>query len=491
MCVEVFLKKEVCGGLEMEFVCPTEGEFFVYGLTYFILGIAIFIHFRHMDNYIAKKLWLLSAFAVIKGVAEWQHLFYPLLMDQLSLEVLNVNLGHRFLVSLSYSCLLAFGIEAIGILTDHFKYYRLLFVVMISFWFLYVFNLPNSFMAGNIVEWSLNIENASKYFLALPGGLISGIVFLKVSNLLSGNKYKKSKISSRILAFAIVCYGLVVSLYSFPSSSFPANVINRVTISSVIAFKGEQIEIFLGIVILFSFISIMMEIKEHNREKQLFLSKQELLQRERDRISRELHDGIIQSIYAITLQLEHAKFISSSSGKDELAQQLEKTKNQLTEIISELRQYIYNNNVINFRFENLSEGIENLIDEFQNISGIKVDYIFNDETGSKLNKDIVCNLYFVIKEALVNILKHSEADEVILEVNKTSKDLNLSIVDNGIGIEKLSDLQKDHKGLGLKNIEKRVKNLGGTFEISGDNGTKIELNIPLRREFYGRKDFAC
>ena len=86
------------------------------------------------------------------------------------------------------------------------------------------------------------------------------------------------------------------------------------------------------------------------------------------------------------------------------------------------------------------------------------------------------NLFLVVKEALHNVLKHSQADQVSVAVQLTNKDIRLDITDNGQG---LPTEQLAH-GNGLRNMEKRMQAIGGTFHITSHEGTRVHLVYSYR-----------
>jgi len=99
------------------------------------------------------------------------------------------------------------------------------------------------------------------------------------------------------------------------------------------------------------------------------------------------------------------------------------------------------------------------------------DYIPEKE----LNGDKRRNLFLCVKETLNNMLKHSKATELIIDIT-VSEILTIKIYDNGVGI----DLQKLRQfGTGLQNIDRRMKSISGEFTIENNKGTITTLNLPL------------
>ena len=122
------------------------------------------------------------------------------------------------------------------------------------------------------------------------------------------------------------------------------------------------------------------------------------------------------------------------------------------------------------------------IGEFKERTQIDVDY-----TIPKLNKryplDIEISLYRIIQEALTNIVKHSSADKVKINISESNKIVSINIKDNGKGflVEKAFNPETRGISFGILGMRERVRNLGGDFNIKSEInlGTQLELSIPI------------
>jgi len=96
--------------------------------------------------------------------------------------------------------------------------------------------------------------------------------------------------------------------------------------------------------------------------------------------------------------------------------------------------------------------------------------IFHEISGDKRR-----NVFLCVKETLNNVLKHSKASRLTIDIEANHK-LKIKIADNGVGIEQ----EKIRRfGNGLKNIERRMKGIGGSYTISNNSGTETKLEMPL------------
>lgn len=203
------------------------------------------------------------------------------------------------------------------------------------------------------------------------------------------------------------------------------------------------------------------------------LKKGNVIDKERLRISQDLHDHIGASLTRINLLCELGKRNKSGEILDKISQttlDVIKTMDEIVWVISP------QNDLLN----NLVDYIIQYANEFFDGSGIKCRFnlpaIFPDEY---VRHELRHNIFLTIKEALNNILKHSEADEVNLYINLINDLLEVEISDNGKGFDRS---KSEKNGNGLNNMGKRITDLGGMYEISSkqNGGTKIKFMVSIK-----------
>lgn len=211
-------------------------------------------------------------------------------------------------------------------------------------------------------------------------------------------------------------------------------------------------------------------------EKQSYETKLAVLdarQKERNRISADMHDELGAGITAIRLYSELAK---SKPHKDVMPE-IEKISSSANELLNSMNTIIWAMSSSNDSLENMIAYIRSYALEYFENSGIscKVDIaegIPNIEVSGAIRK----NVFMVVKESLNNILKHSKATEVNISLKKMEDGLSLYIHDNGIGI----DMEKIRRfGNGLKNMQHRMKEMNIDFNIENSNGTLIILHYAI------------
>lgn len=199
---------------------------------------------------------------------------------------------------------------------------------------------------------------------------------------------------------------------------------------------------------------------------------------ERARIARELHDSIGQSIALLTMQVRGSADASGGhlGTKHISLQELKDRLQALGVQVSHLSHQIHSSAL---EYLGLQEAIEGLCAEFSDQYAVKVDFVCAD-IPRKLDEALALGFFRVTQEALHNIIKHSHAKTV--QVNLTSDDtrLVLEILDDGVGFN--ADHGRDQPGLGLVSMRERIYLLGGDFAVisSPGAGTAIHAKAPLR-----------
>jgi len=202
---------------------------------------------------------------------------------------------------------------------------------------------------------------------------------------------------------------------------------------------------------------------------------------ERERIGMDLHDGIIQSIYAVGLALDYARMEVDSNPAKALLK-LEQAIEGLNSTIRDIRTYIMDLRPRQFRGENLKESLQRLIDETQANTRLNIS-LTGPENGVLVLPTPTAKAFFHIsQEALANIAKHAQAHQVKIDLWTASGRVMLEISDDGVGFNP----QKMHMALGhgLANMVTRAHKVGGDIEINSEpgKGTSILAWAPVNQD---------
>jgi signal transduction histidine kinase len=190
---------------------------------------------------------------------------------------------------------------------------------------------------------------------------------------------------------------------------------------------------------------------------------------EKERLSRELHDGIGQMFVALKLKLENIDF-----AKSKYEGQIEEIKLGIDETIDEIRRISNNLMPSVLSSFGLNLAVNTLVKQLNAIS--KINFTFESDIKEISDKKTTIYLFRIIQESLNNILKHSKAKNAELKLFQNLNNYSLIISDDGIGFND----EQNISGNGLYNIKERVNSLGGkiNIETSETNGTLIIINIP-------------
>ncbi len=201
---------------------------------------------------------------------------------------------------------------------------------------------------------------------------------------------------------------------------------------------------------------------------------------ERQRIGMDLHDGVIQSIYAVGLNLEECSE-EVFNQPQEVRARLDGAINNLNQVIKDIRSYIFDLRPRALDSSNLPDALSALIRELRVNSLIEASLVVDGsrDLSSRLREEQVTNVFHIAQEALANVQKHAHASTVEARLTARNGLLRLAITDNGIGFAPGRGTDPGHRG--LRNMAERAQSLGGRCSIqsSPGQGTSVEVEIPV------------
>jgi signal transduction histidine kinase len=197
---------------------------------------------------------------------------------------------------------------------------------------------------------------------------------------------------------------------------------------------------------------------------------------ERERISQDLHDGIIQNIYAVGLSLEEVPDLVRDD-PDEVERRVERAIDSLHLTIRDIRNFIFGLRPELLSGASLTNGLIAIVEEFRHNSMVDVEL----QAGAmdvEPDVTVTAHLLGVVNEALSNIARHSGASRAMVWVNVgPDGSLQLRVEDNGRGFDPAEGASLGHQG--LANMRSRAATVGATMDIESDaTGTRIEIHRP-------------
>jgi signal transduction histidine kinase len=208
---------------------------------------------------------------------------------------------------------------------------------------------------------------------------------------------------------------------------------------------------------------------------------------ERERIGRDLHDGIIQSIYAVGLSLEDVPDLMADEPEVAKAR-VERAIDSLDQSIRDIRNFIFGLRPELLEQAGLVGGLAALADEFRVNSMVDIDLDTASVDESDLPAEVVAQLLSIAREALSNIARHSKATQGRVNIEARGDIVELTISDNGVGFDQSKPRSAGHQG--LVNMSARAASIGGHLEVRSESGagTRIIVSAPRREPSSGVAD---
>ncbi|HEY9468096.1 MAG TPA: histidine kinase, partial [Propionibacteriaceae bacterium] len=190
---------------------------------------------------------------------------------------------------------------------------------------------------------------------------------------------------------------------------------------------------------------------------------------DRDRIARDLHDHVIQRLFAAGLSLQS----TAGTVDDRAKQRLMRTIEELDETIKQIRTTIF------ALHEDSSPSLRGtalaVVDQLTPLLPVRPNLVFAGPLDTVADDAIITDVEAVLRESLINVSKHAHATEIRIRVQADENRLELTVIDNGIG------LGESTRRSGLANLNRRAERRGGYLDAgsSPDGGLRLQWSIPI------------
>jgi signal transduction histidine kinase len=296
----------------------------------------------------------------------------------------------------------------------------------------------------------------------------------------------------RIAGVGFLLYALVEGLLAPPLNVFPANWVNSQTIYNAIGVPVGILRAIVGTLITVFFLRAIEVFRIEADRLAQALEREQSLGAERERISRDLHDGTIQSIYAAGLVLDGVRqSIDGVAASQHLSEpdsemlgqarvQLDQVMTALNKTIQGIRSYIYDLRA-STADEDMARGLVQIVGEFRNRTGLQTRWHTEGTPTLKLTGEKRQQVYQIVREALSNIARHAGATQVSVDLRYDGCDggeraICLRISDNGTG----KVPAQGQVGRGLRNMRERAQLLGATLDVEGSVGKGTVVTLVIR-----------
>jgi signal transduction histidine kinase len=225
---------------------------------------------------------------------------------------------------------------------------------------------------------------------------------------------------------------------------------------------------------------LLRERDERQRTEQDLLFNRQLLSQaleEKIRLGHDLHDGIIQSLYAAGLTLEAARALVATAPA-EADRRLEQTREAINATIRDVRGYISGLTPERLVRSGFKQALASLTDELCAGRDVSCDLRIDDDAAALLTLEQTREVVQIAREAVSNGLRHGQAKAISLRLHMGDHAVCLLVQDNGAGYD---PAQRESRGHGLDNMEARAERLGGSLRVESQlgAGTRIVLTLPV------------
>lgn len=450
--------------------------YLIYGFAFINMGI---FSIQGKDDKLTnlplvKSLKYLGYFGISHGITEWITMVE--ILDIYPDLYIFLFIIKYFLKAVSFTYLMVFGISLLPLRHKHKKVARKIPTILFLAWLtgfilLYAYYGPDYL----IINPKYNII-VLRYIMSLSGGIISAIALYLNAKTIERRKSNSMARRYKALACIFLIYGLLDGLIVKKVNFFPANIINDQMFFNIFRFPIQILKATVGITINILLVKVIDTFGWEQREKLYRLEKRRIASEERRKLGLEIHDSIIQSLYAAGLKVE---YLIKNKSEDNVEPMLKEIKIDLNNTIEKTREFLSSSTLEIVEMEDLNYSLQQLVDKFSENQDIPIVFISNTSPTNYgyLSPEKSTQIYYIVQEAISNVIKHSKATSAEVLLESKYDYLYIRIIDNGLGISMNGmDIEKH---FGISSMEERTKRIGGMLNIDKiANGTKVEIIIP-------------
>lgn len=470
--------------------------YFFYGLAFFSMGLLVAMEGgRSTDARLRMALRPLAGFGLVHAAHEWLEMLKLVGHFDPSTSVLISGIGF-ILLAFSFLSLAAFGSYLV---LGSESTWRVSLIIPLALDAIWVFGLL-SFKSKYLIDDLVVISDVwTRYAIAIPAGLLAAAGLIVQQRAFRRAGLVTFGQDSLWASVSFGWYSIVGQIFTTPSLLPPSNVLNSELFASVFGFPIQLLRavtaIFASIFVI-RFLRAFQVESDHKiaelQEARLHESRQreelraELFRRvvgaqeaERQRIARDLHDETGQSLTAIGMGLRGLAGEISPRNKIQRAT-LGQLQTLASDSLRELQRIISDLRPAHLDDLGLSSTLRWYANRLHEMTALNIKVDISGEEKI-LDEAVKIAVFRIIQEALNNIIKHSHASLVTVNLNYTESSARIIVRDNGVGFD--MDTVKNRIGrvsLGLSGMGERAALLGGTVEVHSrpNYGTEVEAVIP-------------
>jgi len=202
---------------------------------------------------------------------------------------------------------------------------------------------------------------------------------------------------------------------------------------------------------------------------------------ERERIAREMHDGLAQALGFIYLRIDQLQEMARSGTASKVEPELEGVKKVAEDAYDEVRQSIFGLRTQVSRGRKFLPVLTEYLHEFSTQNNIKVSLVAEDDRAVQFPPAVEVQLIRIIQEALANVRKHARATKAVVNFSRNGESACVTVEDNGRGFDLSNVSSNGRNHFGLHTMRERAQSIGGCLEVtsSPEQGTSVTVKFPV------------
>mgnify|MGYP001202446246 CR=1 FL=1 len=482
--------------------------YFIYGLSFFSLGLAVGVEAAgHVqDAAVRRAVAALSFFGVVHGLHEWYEMF-----------LLLAGMGGDRAVPLAVSVL-----RVLTLVTSFTALYYFSVIMLNRYWPRIVkglrFAIPGLFAVGLLAAsihtdlhwnlWLAEVDRWARYSLAFPSAVLSGIAMLESGHARAQEHERLMAFGWRLAGIGFILYGLVGQTVVAPGGWLLPAVYNTDVFYRMFGIRVQVFRAASALMITTGLIAGLRAVEERRRRQleaantarmeaqeqaSLELQRREALQaellhrtiaaqeEERAHIARELHDEIGQTLTALRMGVD-ALSTSVAQGTAVSSDQVEGLHRLARQALAELKKLVTDLRPAQLDHLGLVAAIYWLGDQARERLGLdtRIEVIGKQK---RLCRDAETALFRIAQEALTNTARHAQVNQITVQLTYRTEEVELTISDSGIGFDQqVFSIEKSHTaGWGIAGMAERASAVGGSLVIESrpGQGTKVRAVVPV------------
>lgn len=478
---------------------------FAYALAFFTLGIGITLQGRLRETRfsLARALPALAGFATVHALADWGGVFIPLYATLVGEPVTGILSGVKTVATaVSFGFLLEFGVLLLVLDRPLERWVRPGPAVLTVFWVALFLAYPVLRPETDLHDWFGAGEVWARYLLGFPAATLAagGLAFHRAEIGRCGRGQWLPHLRGASLSFAVyaIAAGLIVPRQPF----FPASVLNEDWFLSFFGFPVRLLRGAAGLGVTVFMLRLLDIFKWEVEVRLRRMEEERAILCERERIARDLHDGIMQTLYGAGLGLRQVGTLLDELGSegnpgehwydrtalDRVRSLVTDMSDALSRAVTELRTYVQSLCSAEQSVSTCSELIQavgGLIRQVVALTGLRIDLKFDSlDAGPSvrveddlLPRGLRDDAIALVREALSNVVRHSGSRRARVLLARSDGTLLVRVADEGRGFDPAASAE----GYGLRNMRRRTEARGGVLQVisTPGQGTQVVAYLPL------------